>query len=378
MHHKHPPLQRPRLGHYGRTELAFVGSTCARMEATMRRWAERLGPERCLLVTGEHGDSNVARHLRSGRKSMRSARASWWPQDDRLVGSAYELVLVNGNHYPAKRQIVFVDEQKAGTLVRRESELTDIVAVVKVGGGSPVPDWLTRKMDRQGEPPAVLELNEIDALLPRIEEMVTATRPPLRALLLAGGKSERMGRDKSQLTYRNDRPEWARMRDLCAGIGLPLHLSVATPEGAPTTELPLLPDRFLGLGPLGAIATAFLFDPDAAWLVLACDLPLLDEETLRYLVDRRQSHRYATAPRRPDAEWPEPLVAIYEPRVYPRLLQFLGLGYACPRKVLINSDVHVLPLADGRPLTNVNTPEERERVLALFDTPGGGSQQYPG
>jgi molybdenum cofactor guanylyltransferase len=41
------------------------------------------------------------------------------------------------------------------------------------------------------------------------------------------------------------------------------------------------------------------------------------------------------------------------------LLRFLGLGYSCPRKMLINSDVEVLPTPGGEALRNVNTPAER-------------------
>ena len=126
-------------------------------------------------------------------------------------------------------------------------------------------------------------------------------------------------------------------------------------------------DRFLNLGPAGAICSAFLHDPDAAWLVLACDLPLLDAATLRQLLEARQPQRVATAVRGPGKEWPEPLIAIYEPRAYPRLLQFLGLGYGCPRKLLINSDVAVLELSDGQAITNANTPAEREAVLKSLE-----------
>jgi molybdopterin-guanine dinucleotide biosynthesis protein A len=44
----------------------------------------------------------------------------------------------------------------------------------------------------------------------------------------------------------------------------------------------------------------------------------------------------------------------------------LSMGYACPRKLLINSDVKVIDATDDRPFTNANTPEERERVLELL------------
>ncbi|RZK47108.1 MAG: hypothetical protein EOO59_18285 [Hymenobacter sp.] len=105
--------------------------------------------------------------------------------------------------------------------------------------------------------------------------------------------------------------------------------------------------------------SAFRRDPNAAWLVLACDLPFLTAETLRTLVAGRRPGRLATAFQSPGSDFPEPLITIFEPRAYPELLRFLGLGYSCPRKMLINSDVEVLPTPGSRQLRNVNTPAER-------------------
>ena len=81
--------------------------------------------------------------------------------------------------------------------------------------------------------------------------------------------------------------------------------------------------------------------------------------TLRELVAGRQASRLATAFRSPTNEFPEPLITIFEPRAYPELLRFLSLGYSCPRKMLINSDVEVLPTPSANELRNINTPAER-------------------
>jgi molybdopterin-guanine dinucleotide biosynthesis protein A len=64
-----------------------------------------------------------------------------------------------------------------------------------------------------------------------------------------------------------------------------------------------------------------------------------------------------------EGKFPEPLITIWEPRSYPQLLQFLGLGYSCPRKALINSDVKLLTITDVAELRNVNDPEAYERTV---------------
>jgi molybdopterin-guanine dinucleotide biosynthesis protein A len=127
-----------------------------------------------------------------------------------------------------------------------------------------------------------------------------------------------------------------------------------------------LPDSFLGLGPYGGILSAFREDPNAAWLVIACDLPLLSEKSLRQLLAARNPSAMATAFQSPDNEFPEPLIAIWEPRAYPVLLDFLSRGYSCPRKVLINSDAHLVQATDAAELTNVNVPEEYEAIKAAL------------
>jgi molybdopterin-guanine dinucleotide biosynthesis protein A len=60
------------------------------------------------------------------------------------------------------------------------------------------------------------------------------------------------------------------------------------------------------------------------------------------------------------------LITIWEPKSYPLLLSFLAQGYSCPRKVLINSDVTLVNALNPDALTNVNTPDEFERIKRVL------------
>jgi molybdopterin-guanine dinucleotide biosynthesis protein A len=120
------------------------------------------------------------------------------------------------------------------------------------------------------------------------------------------------------------------------------------------------------LGPYGAILSAFREKPDSAWLVIACDLPLVDADVLQQLVANRNTASIATAYKSEVNEFPEPLITIWEPKSYPALLQFLAQGYSCPRKVLINSDVTLLQSPQTDALANVNTPKELERIKRIL------------
>ena len=66
-------------------------------------------------------------------------------------------------------------------------------------------------------------------------------------------------------------------------------------------------------------------------------------------------------------EFPEPLITIYEPKAYGKLLQYLAQGYSCPRKMLINSDVKIIEVADAV-IRNINTPEEFKAATEEIQT----------
>ena len=111
---------------------------------------------------------------------------------------------------------------------------------------------------------------------------------------------------------------------------------------------------------MGGILSALQLDPNSAWLVVPCDLPFLSTATLQYLAEHRNPGKVATAFQSSENEFPEPLTSIWEPRSYGVLLRFLSLGYSCPRKALINSDIELLTPPNPNDLRNVNTPQERE------------------
>ncbi|MDP5139269.1 MAG: NTP transferase domain-containing protein, partial [Spirosomaceae bacterium] len=127
-------------------------------------------------------------------------------------------------------------------------------------------------------------------------------------------------------------------------------------------SLPTISDKCVGLGPFGAILSAFQTDPNAAWLVVACDLPFVNEAALKQLISNRNSSKIGTAFYNPETEFPDPLFTVYEPKAYATMLQFLALGYSCPRKVLINSDTEVIQPINAQILENINTPEERRML----------------
>lgn len=198
------------------------------------------------------------------------------------------------------------------------------------------------------------------------------TRAPLYGLVLAGGESRRMGRDKAALQlHGRSQVDWAF--DLLARHCEQVFVSVRPGQAADPARNshPTITDRHDGIGPIAGIAAAQAAHPGAAWLVLACDLPFLNDATIETLVSRRGPHDL-TAYRSSSDGLPEPLCAIYEPQSRAGLLAAIAGGRNCPRKFIIQSGVPLLEQPDPAALDNVNTPEELARAREKLQLHGAG------
>jgi molybdopterin-guanine dinucleotide biosynthesis protein A len=192
--------------------------------------------------------------------------------------------------------------------------------------------------------------------------------PPVYGLVLAGGKSSRMGKDKATLRWHGKEQQYY-IADLLRAFCTKVYISVRKDQEASIDPgYAVLPDAYPGLGQYGAILTAQAYKPDVAWLVLACDLPLLDAQTLEYLMQHRADEAIATTFESPFDHLPEPLIAIWEPRSNEQLLNFREKGFTCPRKVLLNTElVSILQPPDPESLMNVNTPEQAKTAQDILN-----------
>ncbi|MBX5461919.1 MAG: NTP transferase domain-containing protein [Steroidobacteraceae bacterium] len=193
---------------------------------------------------------------------------------------------------------------------------------------------------------------------------------PVYGLVLAGGRSTRMQRDKATLAYHGKTQlEWAM--ELIEPLVVRAFVSVRPDQTRDPvrSKYPQVVDTHENLGPIAGILAAQAAHPEVAWLVLACDLPFLDSATLQHLLWARQPDRMATAYRSSHDGLPEPLCAIYEPHSREAIAAYVAGGKQCPRKFLIQSDAHLLEEPNPRALDNVNTPEEYGSAMNTLASP---------
>jgi molybdopterin-guanine dinucleotide biosynthesis protein A len=187
------------------------------------------------------------------------------------------------------------------------------------------------------------------------------------ALVLAGGLSSRMQRDKATLEY-GGKSQLERACELAARHVPRVFVSVRAAQAADPARAhhPLIVDSVAGEGPIVGIRSALAAQPDAAWLVLACDLPFLSDAALTQLLAERDLGASATAFRSTHDGLPEPLCAVWEPRSAAELDAFQAGGGKCPRKFLLRHAARILEPRDPRALDNINTPEEYQDAVRAF------------
>lgn len=192
---------------------------------------------------------------------------------------------------------------------------------------------------------------------------------PLNGLVLAGGFSRRMGRDKAALKI-HPQTQVEHGISLLSACCETVYVSVR-PEQASDTRFqawPRIQDLHPGSGPLGAIVSAQTYLPDVAWLVLACDLPFVDEGVLSHLLAHRNPDRAVTCYRSTCDRLPEPLCAIYEPASAAMIHDRFAKGCRCPRNVLIDNNTHELEQPFPWALDNINTPRDLDSAIERLRT----------
>jgi molybdopterin-guanine dinucleotide biosynthesis protein A len=189
---------------------------------------------------------------------------------------------------------------------------------------------------------------------------MNAPPAPLFGLVLAGGRSTRMQRDKAAIEYQAGETQLDVAVKLLAPRVERVFVSVRAEQSGERARAGYaqILDRGDVEGPIAGISAALAEHPQVAWLVLACDLPFLDAATLDKLIAARNTASDATAFRSSHDGLPEPLCAIYEPRARAAIAAHIAGGRNCPRKFLINAGTSLLDQPNPRALDNVNTVAE--------------------
>ncbi|MCK6371951.1 MAG: NTP transferase domain-containing protein [Gammaproteobacteria bacterium] len=187
---------------------------------------------------------------------------------------------------------------------------------------------------------------------------------PLRGLVLAGGRSDRLGRDKAALAISGMSLLERAVTLLSAAVD-DVMVSVRPDQRADHVRrrFRLVLDDDERIGPAAGVLAAHRLDPRSAWLVLACDMPRVSAAHLQALVAARRPDRGGTAYRSITDDRPEPLCAIFEPATLTALREAVDAGHGSSLRDLLLRVHPVLLDAPGRDaLGSINTTEDLENL----------------
>ncbi|WP_221420343.1 NTP transferase domain-containing protein [Fulvivirga sp. M361] len=366
-HKKHAKLAVPEGGRFHRSEFAILGAPCDIIQNFSQQLATSLSPDHHIGYVDAAHNSEARKDVFTTVYSDNIDHHALTFQDEaidyrfRSLFNTSDAVLINGNHFKAAKQIVLINEKKRASLERKLDRLTNVTLFVLDDGQQEVFSFLEEHVDDYASIP-VFSIKDVEGITGVLKHEISSKTPGIKGLVLAGGKSTRMGQDKGNIDYHG-KPQREYLADLMSGFCEETFISVRNEASVFDTQYPLIADSFHDLGPYGGILSAFRKDPNSAWLTIATDIPLLDKKTLDYLIRHRNPSKLATCFHNPETGFPEPLITLWEPRAYPVLLQFLANGYSCPRKVLINSDIEELKIDRTEVLSNVNTQDELASIL---------------
>lgn len=378
-HQKHTNLIRRNNDNYAPNEISILGTNCGNISDLVSKVSQKLSKYKLAYFDASHTKDIVVNrlseyvfHHQGNLQITTSGSINKFQQ--RLDFLKFDYVFINGNHYQGAKQILILDEAKETSVLKRLDQLDNIQFIVKLNSKTEYFDFLEEKYPNIKNK-ICYTIDEIDKIANHINNLIQEKIAPIKGLVLVGGKSTRMGQDKSELNYFG-KPQKEIAKELLENNNLETFYSVQTSLNSDNLKSNVIsiaveksqeiPDVFLNLGPFGGICSAFQKDPNSAWFVLATDVPFVNEEIIQLLLKHRNPSKAATAIKGLNKQFVEPLITIYEPKAYSILLQYLAQGYSCPRKMLINSDVEIVEIDDSF-IRNVNTPEEFEAAKSEIE-----------
>lgn len=210
--------------------------------------------------------------------------------------------------------------------------------------------------------------------------------PALSLLILAGGKSSRMKKDKSQLPWQDSTTLTHMLTNsyvypfertvissnrIIEPQELPDFIRKKTKQREHTTEyihlgdkrrLSVVSDLYTDCGPLGGMEAAMRLYPSDCWLILAVDLPFYDFSRLPALLAADTSEYDAVIPVINGRE--NPLAALYKGRVYEKIRTALADGDYRVRKIYNKKAAFIDETPYARHYLNMNTPIAYKEALA--------------
>jgi molybdopterin-guanine dinucleotide biosynthesis protein A len=172
-------------------------------------------------------------------------------------------------------------------------------------------------------------------------------------IILAGGKSSRMGSNKALMLYKNQ-----RLIDMAIANLTPLveELLISSNEPIPDIGLKIVSDIHKNIGPIGGLHACLTESKTAINLVVPCDVPMLPEGLYENMLGKMGSFD-AVIPKYADGKL-EPLIAMYNKSSAPAILEQINQNDYKIVNLLKKLKVCYMEVPETLNLHNINYPTD--------------------
>lgn len=188
---------------------------------------------------------------------------------------------------------------------------------------------------------------------------------PVYGLVVCGGKSTRMGQDKSMLVYHGQPQRYhlyEMLGELCDRVFISCNKE----------QFSTIPDNFAtivdepeyeNIGPMASLLSAFKNYPEASFLLVGCDYPLISKNHLQQLLEVLNEVIFAASYFNKSTSYYEPLLAHYQNNIKSKLEFYFKQNNYSLQSLLLEVNANTIIPEDPLVITSVDTPYEYEKVL---------------
>ena len=188
----------------------------------------------------------------------------------------------------------------------------------------------------------------------------------ITGIIVAGGKSVRMGEDKAFINF-SGRPLIETVIDTLSPVFDDLMIITNAPRRYEKYGIRLEGDIIKDTGPLGGIYTALVCSESVGNFIVACDMPFLNRELIKYICEEAKDHDIVVCERNRRLE---PLCAYYSKSCISPIKdqldkqdrKIVGLFSKVKARVIEEAEVAQFD-PGGRCFMNVNTPEDHRSAM---------------
>jgi len=181
----------------------------------------------------------------------------------------------------------------------------------------------------------------------------------IKGLILAGGRSSRLGINKAFLTIRGE-TQISYLSKQFSNLNIPVFVSVKKVSEEKFRDFNLIIDTGTMEGPLAGIHSAFDFEL-ATWIVIAVDMPFITSSVIRYLMENRNPDCDANSFTL-DGNRPEPMITIWEKSSKEKLDTYINKGGSSPIQFLQANNTNLIPLPNPDWVRNINNEKDMEEI----------------